>query len=145
MQRWLWACWSIFKNLPKQWTMVWRSTNLWQWVRKVYAYCILPKICMPPPPFQYYETKIFMRLSSNVVRCPNLPTLQNGRVIQRGNKPGDTATYVCNSGYELVGQSDRTCQTGGDWSGEAPTCKCLGEQYFPPLHKVIVHIKCFLL
>ena len=70
----------------------------------------------------------FMRLPPklNVVRCPILPTIQNGRVNQRGNKPGDTATYVCNSGYELIGQSIRTCQTGGEWSGEAPTCERLG-------------------
>ena len=61
-----------------------------------------------------------------IVRCANLPTPQNGRVDQRGNNPGDIATYICNSGYELVGQSTRTCQTSGQWSGDAPTCERLG-------------------
>ena len=41
---------------------------------------------------------------------------------QQGNNPGDRASYTCNSGYELVGQSTRTCQSNGQWSGDAPTC-----------------------
>ena len=57
-----------------------------------------------------------------IVRCPNLSNPSNGRVNQRGNRPGDRATYTCNSNYELVGDSTRTCQNNGDWSGDAPTC-----------------------
>ena len=41
---------------------------------------------------------------------------------QQGNNPGDRAIYSCNSGYKLVGQSTRTCQNNGKWSGDAPTC-----------------------
>ena len=57
------------------------------------------------------------------VRCPNLPDPSNGRVNQRGNKPGDRATYTCNRGYELQGGFTRICQNNGQWSGEAPTCE----------------------
>ena len=57
------------------------------------------------------------------VVCPTLPNPQNGRVSQRGNKPGDRASYTCNSGYELVGQSSRICQNNGQWSGDAPICE----------------------
>ena len=57
-----------------------------------------------------------------IVVCPTLSNPQNGRVNQRGNKPGDRASYTCNSGYELVGQSTRICQNNGQWSGDAPTC-----------------------
>ena len=56
------------------------------------------------------------------VRCSSLSDPSNGRVNQRGNEPGDRATYICNSGYNLVGQSTRTCQNNGQWSGSAPTC-----------------------
>ena len=59
----------------------------------------------------------------NLVRCPNLPNPSNGRVNQRGNKPGDRASYTCNSGYELQGDSTRICQNSGQWSGDAPTCE----------------------
>ena len=61
--------------------------------------------------------------SSTIVRCPDLPDPSNGRVNQRGNKPGDRASYTCNSGYELQGDSTRTCQNNGQWSGDAPTCE----------------------
>ena len=56
------------------------------------------------------------------VQCSTLPDPSNGRVNQQGNRPGDRASYTCNSGYELVGQSTRTCQNNGEWSGDAPTC-----------------------
>ena len=60
------------------------------------------------------------------VRCPDLQNPQNGQVRQQGNEAGDRATYICNSGYELVGQSTRICQTNGQWSPGEPTCSRLG-------------------
>ena len=36
---------------------------------------------------------------------------------------GQTATYSCNTGYNLVENSTRTCQAVGNWSGSAPTCQ----------------------
>ena len=69
---------------------------------------------------QHYAIWI-MRFATVV--CPTLSNPQNGRVSQQGNKPGDRASYNCNSGYELVGQSVRTCQNNGQWSGDAPTCE----------------------
>ena len=36
---------------------------------------------------------------------------------------GDTVEYSCRRGYYLVGASTRTCQTGGNWTGTAPTCE----------------------
>ena len=66
-----------------------------------------------------------MELSNEIstVRCSELPNPTNGRVDQQGNRPGDRALYACTTGYELVGQSLRTCQNNGQWSGEAPSCE----------------------
>ena len=37
---------------------------------------------------------------------------------------GGVATYVCDSGFELVGDEMRDCQSNSQWSGEAPICIC---------------------
>ena len=60
---------------------------------------------------------------ATAVECSTLSNPSNGRVNQQGDRPGDRARYTCNSGYELVGQSIRTCQNNGEWSGDAPICQ----------------------
>ncbi|XP_065901690.1 adhesion G protein-coupled receptor E2-like [Dysidea avara] len=35
---------------------------------------------------------------------------------------GDTCTVTCNSGYELSGNTSRSCQINGNWSGTESTC-----------------------
>ena len=39
-----------------------------------------------------------------------------------GNTFNSTATYSCDNGYSLDGDSIRTCLVTGGWSGTAPTC-----------------------
>ena len=34
----------------------------------------------------------------------------------------DTCSFSCNTGYELTGSSDRTCQSDGSWSGSPVSC-----------------------
>ncbi len=36
-----------------------------------------------------------------------------------------TATYTCNTGYNLTCGVTRTCQANGTWSGTAPTCESI--------------------
>ena len=38
---------------------------------------------------------------------------------------GTVATYSCNTGSALAGQTTRVCEdtNGGTWSGQAPTCE----------------------
>ena len=58
-----------------------------------------------------------------VVDCGSLTDPANGRVDHTAGTPfGQTATYSCNTGYNLVGDSTLTCQASGNWSGSAPTC-----------------------
>ena len=40
-----------------------------------------------------------------------------------GTTLGQTATYSCNTGYNLVGVNNRTCQVTEVWSGSVPTCQ----------------------
>ena len=65
---------------------------------------------------------IFLILTA--VECANLTDPVNGSVNHIvGTTLGQTATYICNTGYNLVGDSTRTCQAAGNWSGSAPTCQ----------------------
>ena len=58
------------------------------------------------------------------VDCGTLTNPANGQVTYTaGTLFGQTATYSCDSGYNLVGVSVRTCQATGVWSGSVPTCQ----------------------
>ncbi|XP_066300510.1 P-selectin-like [Branchiostoma lanceolatum] len=56
-----------------------------------------------------------------IVQCPTLTSPTNGGV-GGSNSYGSVATFTCDSGYNLVGASTRTCQADGTWSGSSPTC-----------------------
>ena len=63
-------------------------------------------------------------LSLTAVDCGDLTDPANGRVDHTaGSSLGQTAQYSCDTGYNLVGDSTRTCQATGNWSGSAPTCQ----------------------
>ena len=63
-------------------------------------------------------------LLSTAMDCGALPNPANGLVNNtNGTTFGQTATYSCNTGYNLVGNSTRMCQATGVWSGSAPTCE----------------------
>ena len=58
------------------------------------------------------------------VLCPDLDNPANGAVSQTRNSEGDTATYTCDSGYELVGHQVLNCQANGTWDNSPPICRC---------------------
>ena len=59
-----------------------------------------------------------------VANCDILANPANGQVTYTtGTTLGQRATYSCNTGYNLVGASNRTCQATRVWSGNAPTCQ----------------------
>ena len=56
--------------------------------------------------------------------CGSLTDPANGQVdLTSGTTFGQTVTYSCNTGYNLVGDSTHTCQATGEWSGSVPTCE----------------------
>ena len=58
--------------------------------------------------------------------CGSLTNPANGQVSTTGGTTfGQNATYSCITGYNLVGDSTRTCEANGDWSGSPPTCQSM--------------------
>ena len=58
--------------------------------------------------------------------CGTLTNPANGQVSHTaGTTFGQTATYSCNTGYNLVGDGTRMCQATGEWFGSEPTCECM--------------------
>ena len=64
-----------------------------------------------------------MTVSSIAVPCGTLSTPTNGQVSADGNTFHSQANYSCSEGYVLNGNSTRTCQSDGQWSGSVPTCE----------------------
>lgn len=58
------------------------------------------------------------------VTCPNLVAPPNGIVDSGEMNYGSDVMYQCNKGYQLIGDTLRTCQTDGTWSGQDPRCDC---------------------
>ena len=57
------------------------------------------------------------------VQCHAINSPMNGSVLISGTGAGvyqETATYACETGFNLVGSLERVCQIGGKWSGSAP-------------------------
>ena len=49
-----------------------------------------------------------------IALCLNPSNPSNGQVTSAGNSVGDTATYTCNTGFELIGQAVATCTQASD-------------------------------
>ena len=63
-------------------------------------------------------------LPLTVKDCGGLTDPANGQVSHPdGTTFGQTATYSCSTGYNLVGDSTRMCEATGMWSGSAPICQ----------------------
>ena len=75
-----------------------------------------------------------------VVDCVTLTNPTNGQVNHTaGTTFGQTATYSCDTGYNLVGDGTRICQAGGVWSGSEPNCQ--GMLLLEYMFQVKVHPK----
>eukprot|EP00117_Sycon_ciliatum_P010990 scpid73632/ scgid12649/ Sushi, von Willebrand factor type A, EGF and pentraxin domain-containing protein 1; CCP module-containing protein 22; Polydom; Selectin-like osteoblast-derived protein; Serologically defined breast cancer antigen NY-BR-38 len=57
----------------------------------------------------------------------------NGRVNTSTISVFSVSTYSCNSGYELVGETNSICLSTGQWSGPAPTCSSINCNSLPSI------------
>ena len=68
-------------------------------------------------------------ISCTAALCDNPPQITNGMVTFTGNSVGDTATYSCNSDFELIGGATTTCTQAADGNSAAypaippPSCR----------------------
>jgi len=54
--------------------------------------------------------------------CGDLSAPSNGQISINATTFGSMATYSCDLGYTLDGNTSRTCQSNGQWSGSQPSC-----------------------
>lgn len=79
----------------------------------------------PPPPFvPFVEVDSKIDITDSIA-CEPLIAPDHGSLVVDNRE----ATYSCDDGFVLSGGQSRTCQSGGTWTGEAPTCipSCKGE------------------
>ena len=66
-------------------------------------------------------------LPYSVALCPDPVDIDNGMVTFTGNSVGDTATYTCNLGFELIGDATTTCTqvdvNSAAFSPQPPVCR----------------------
>ena len=55
--------------------------------------------------------------------CGQLSSPLNGHVFYEYTIPGSEATYICDTGFVLVGIPSRFCSLNSNWSGSEPVCK----------------------
>ena len=67
------------------------------------------------------------RINKTCVRktCPRLAGPENGMVMtnQDHYRFGDMIKFMCNFGYEMVGNPSLLCTSSGDWNGSIPECR----------------------
>ena len=112
-----------------------RTKQVLRLIVELELYCCSTRIS--PPLLCYLHDHIFIpnSLRANIFNklisirfvdeCPCLPNPINGYITGCNVTDflGDTVEYLCKSGYYLVGANIRTCQSGGNWTGSAPTCE----------------------
>ena len=89
-----------------------------------------------------------------VIGCnePDLPSIGTTglNVAFNNTRIGSRAVYSCVSGYNLIGNSTRTCQVDGSWTGTPPYCQsewitdyhthmAIGYHFFQLLTVVRIH------
>ena len=69
------------------------------------------------------HTKKHFPLFATVISCGNLSNPSNGIIQFSNSTAGGVATYVCDAGYDVVGDGVRECQCNRQWSGSEATCQ----------------------
>ncbi|CAH1797704.1 unnamed protein product [Owenia fusiformis] len=72
--------------------------------------------------------------SCTIVDCGSLDTPANSTLVITGTVYNSVATFTCPTGYNLKGNSSRTCLSTGMWSNHQPECEIVDcGQLNPPI------------
>lgn len=101
-----------------------RQSRLWRKKRK--------KTLIPVEKLDAFHFLFFSFIAEDSVSCENPGLPDNGYQIlsKRLYLPGESLTFVCYQGYELIGEVAIKCILGNPsfWSGPLPLCR--GEKLF---------------
>ena len=75
--------------------------------------------------YPFVNTTSLSLLYIPAVDCGPLSDPKNGKVDFDETTVSEVATYSCDRGYTLEGDSRRTCQSNGRWSGDEPVCESM--------------------
>ena len=75
-----------------------------------------------------------------IVQCPHPPTVSHANMVMSSSSYLGTATYTCDSGYQMITNHVLACTEEGSWFGETPRCARLScPPLSPPNHGSIAH------
>ena len=76
-----------------------------------------------PPNLHFQFDDVFYILAQ--LECGPLPPLLNGQILIENGK----ATYICDSGFVLIGKESRICDLSNNLSGSQPFCEGMAHDY----------------
>ena len=59
--------------------------------------------------------------------CPDPGSISNGRILGSSFAKGHSLRYVCNPGFQLLGEKSISCLDDASWSDLPPKCITEGE------------------
>ena len=73
--------------------------------------------------------------------CGGICDPDNGTVLISSSTEGGVATYFCDDGYELEGNTSRECLPDGQWSGNEAVCKGIEHLHIVGMYRsYIIHV-----
>ncbi|XP_023241847.1 C4b-binding protein beta chain-like [Centruroides sculpturatus] len=76
-------------------------------------------------------------VTAQICPQPAIPLYATVALSNENITAGTAATYTCDDGYQLFGQSSMTCGADGKWSGELPYCAQICPQPAIPLYATV--------
>lgn len=86
-------------------------------------------VCLSKYGSSYNSCEFYLHSFLSLEQCQAPPPVPRAQIAPSKNQynQGSTVHYTCEPGYELRGNAQRTCGTGGEWIGDEPSCGCQGQ------------------